>query len=360
VDLPAFHQHATEQGRATATRSHDEYGAEPVRPVEIETGERSQHGCEDGRCALSEHRVPNSHAYRTVASDPHRPCDVSLHTAGRVQHVVHRPCLLEKTLVDFDPETYWEERLSADFTLGGVGYRGLGVGFNRWAYRVRRHIILRRLRSLDLPSDARVLDVGAGTGFMIETWRETSVGEIFGCDITQVAVDRLRSRFPGVTFSRIDVASETLSLPDRFDAVSANDVLFHIVEDTAYQRAINNIAGSLKPGGYFVFTDFFRHGDTERGRHWVARDTSDIVSTLETAGLEVIDRQPLFVLMNGPAESGALRGWWWVLTRFLKIAPWAGGTVGAILYGPELALCSVIDNGPSTQMMVCRRVDQAA
>ena len=241
-----------------------------------------------------------------------------------------------------------------------MGFRGLGRGFNRWAYRVRRHIILRRLRSLGLPSDARVFDVGSGTGFMIETWREAGVAAIDGCDITDVAVERLRGQFPGSTFSRIDIGTETLSHEARFEAVSANDVLFHIVEDAAYQRAIDNVVASLKPGGYFVFTDFFRRGDTVRGRHWVGRSIADITSTLETAGLEVLDRRPLFALMNGPAESGALRGWWWVLSRFLKVAPWAGAAVGAVLYGPELALCSIIKDGPSTELMVCRRTDRPA
>ena len=44
----------------------------------------------------------------------------------------------------FDPRGYWEQRLSEHYTLGGVGYLGLGEGFNDWMYRVRRHVFLKR------------------------------------------------------------------------------------------------------------------------------------------------------------------------------------------------------------------------
>lgn len=32
--------------------------------------------------------------------------------------------------------TFWESRLSADWTDAGVGYRHLGSAFNAWTYRV--------------------------------------------------------------------------------------------------------------------------------------------------------------------------------------------------------------------------------
>jgi len=261
-------------------------------------------------------------------------------------------------LSEFDAATYWEERLGADYSLGGVGYRGLGEPYNRWAYRVRRHVILRRLRALALPSGAQVLDVGSGTGFMIETWREAGADTIDGCDITDIAVDRLRRRFPRSSFTKLDIGLEPLPEADRYDAVSANDVMFHIVDDAAYARAVANVVAALKPGGYFVFTDFFRRDATLRGRHWVGRSLHDTVAVMESAGLDVVDRRPVFVLMNGPAETlGVLRGWWWVLSRALKVAPWAGGVVGALLYWPEVALCSAVRAGPTTELMVCRRPD---
>ena len=94
---------------------------------------------------------------------------------------------------DFNPQTYWSEWLDRSFSIGGVGWLGLGESFNRWAYRVRRRIFLRTARGVvaDMPT-ARVLDVGTGTGFYIDRWHELGAGEVAGADLTEVAVQRLR------------------------------------------------------------------------------------------------------------------------------------------------------------------------
>lgn len=35
------------------------------------------------------------------------------------------------TKAQYKPEEYWEERLNKRFSLGGVGYLGLSLGYNR-------------------------------------------------------------------------------------------------------------------------------------------------------------------------------------------------------------------------------------
>ena len=50
-----------------------------------------------------------------------------------------------------------------------------------------------------------------------------------------------------------------------FDAVSAFDVLFHIVDDAAYGRAFQNIASLLKPGGWFLWSDNFLKANPRSG-----------------------------------------------------------------------------------------------
>ena len=87
---------------------------------------------------------------------------------------------------------FWEGRLDEDWTETGVGYRALGRRFNTWMYRVRREVFLREVGSLDLDwPRTRVLDVGSGTGFYVQAWRDLGAGSVTGCDLTQAAVDRL-------------------------------------------------------------------------------------------------------------------------------------------------------------------------
>ena len=103
--------------------------------------------------------------------------------------------------------SYWEGRLSDAYSLDGVGWRGLGEPFNRWMYRVRRRLFLRRMRPLVKGRAPDVLDVGSGTGFYVERWLELGAGSVTGSDITSTAVERLSARFPGQEFRRLDVSA---------------------------------------------------------------------------------------------------------------------------------------------------------
>ena len=96
---------------------------------------------------------------------------------------------------------FWENRLAEDWTETGVGYRALGAAFNTWMYRVRRAVFLREMAAapIDLPT-AEVFDIGSGTGFYVDLWRELGVAGVTGSDITTAAVNNLRGRFPDSDF----------------------------------------------------------------------------------------------------------------------------------------------------------------
>jgi SAM-dependent methyltransferase len=146
----------------------------------------------------------------------------------------------------FDPAAYWERRLEP-FDLGVVGYSGLGLPYNRWLYRVRSFVFRRAVREIGLPRAARVLDVGSGTGFYLAEWQRAGVRELTGSDLTSIAVNALGERYPRVPLVRWDVADEPPFPPASLDAISAFDVLFHIVDDGRYRAALANLAsGSIR------------------------------------------------------------------------------------------------------------------
>lgn len=113
----------------------------------------------------------------------------------------------------FDPSAYRERRLQP-FDLSVVGHSGLGLRYNRWLYRVRAAVFRRLLRTISLPPDARVLDVGSGTGFYIAEWERAGFTDIVGSDLTAIAVERLARRFPGANSSAgTPLSSHSSSLP---------------------------------------------------------------------------------------------------------------------------------------------------
>src|ERR1043166_8271428 len=104
-----------------------------------------------------------------------------------------------------------------------------------------------------------VLDVGSGTGFYVDRWLRLGA-RVTGLDLTEIAVAELSRAFPAARFLRADIGASLDGVPlapGWFDAVSAFDVLFHIVDDAQYARAFENIPSLLRPGGWFLGPENF-------------------------------------------------------------------------------------------------------
>jgi 2-polyprenyl-3-methyl-5-hydroxy-6-metoxy-1,4-benzoquinol methylase len=260
---------------------------------------------------------------------------------------------------DFNPEDYWEGRLSANYSLGSVGWAGLGDAFNRWMYTVRRYVfrsaVLSATDSVSL-SRSRVLDVGSGTGFYLDCWRGLGVKDLVGSDLTRTAVARLRLRLPDISIHQLDISSEELKPPEEpFDLVSVMDVLFHIVDDERYERAIRNLASMVKPGGLVILTENFV-GRRRTAKHQVMRTRREIEQQIRAAGITPVLERPAFVLMNSPVEAEARRmqAWWGLLTSAVEKHEVVGWVMGATLLPIELALVRAMKRGPSTKIWIGR------
>ncbi len=263
--------------------------------------------------------------------------------------------------IDFDARAYWEARLGADWSLTGVGLRRLGRRFNVWAYRVRREIFLEIVaaRVPDL-SHARVLDVGSGTGFYIDRWREAGVASVAALDLTEAAAGRLRERYPTITVVRADIGAPLepalLEARGSFDIVSAMDVLFHIVDDDAFALALRNTRELLRPGGTFIWSDAFSHHLDTRVEHRASRTLSEVERLLDAAGFDIVVRTPMFVLMNEPVDvrrRSTLRAWQAMMGPASLAEP-LGGFMGWLLYPLESRLVRRRRESPTTEIMVCR------
>lgn len=261
--------------------------------------------------------------------------------------------------VAFDPEEYWEGMHRENRGFAAVGFAGLGVGFNKWMYRVRSVVVRRALRRAALSVEgASVLDIGAGSGFYVRTWLKLGADPVTGIDLSEAAVEALRREFPTAEFVRDDIANPSQATrSNRYDLVSAFDVLFHIVDDERFVRAIDNIAELTEPGGHLLLSDNFLHGPTIRGRHQVSRSLQEIDDALSAAGFETVARLPMFFLMNTPIDSRSrfLRSTWWVVSSICYRSHRAGAVLGGLLFPLELVLTAVAADGPSTELAICRR-----
>jgi SAM-dependent methyltransferase len=259
----------------------------------------------------------------------------------------------------FDPGEYWQTRLAANYNLQGVGYAGLGKAYNAWLYRLRRAVFLQTVRrlGLDLPA-LSVMDIGSGTGFYIACWLELGVRDLSGVDIAPTAVERLSQAYPQLKFAQADVTRGLGPFQGRrYDLISAFDILFHIVEDAAYEQALGQIAAALQPGGRLIFSENFLHGPRNVGEHQVSRRLDEIAAMLQAAGLEILARRPMFYWMNAPFDSNSLvlKLYRKTLVRLVSHSEAAGTVLGALLYPLERLALSLAQEGPSTEIMVCRK-----
>lgn len=258
---------------------------------------------------------------------------------------------------DFDAASYWEELHEHHPGLPAVGFQGLGEPFNAWMYRARAA----HWRAVVGPyahanATAHVLDIGSGTGFYLHRWRDVGVDHVTLSDLSKLAVCHLHRRFPLTPVIHVDIGGPTHKLPEqRYDAISACDVLFHIVDDGRYAQAFRNIATLLEPGGLFVFTENFPTS-TRRGIEQVSRSRALIEDQLVGAGFQILERRSIFFFLNYPIDSvGARETAFRVMAALIRRNQWLGHLFGACLYPVDRALQRLALHGPSTDLMVCAK-----
>lgn len=179
-----------------------------------------------------------------------------------------------------------------------------------------------------------------------------------GSDLSRTAVKGLLERFPDSEIVQLDIGAPLDGrLTASFDAVSAFDVLFHIVDDGAYLRAFRNASDLLRPGGVFIFSEYLMDGPTRRAEAWVKRSRGEIEAAVRAAGLVPFARHPMFFVMNPPTDPAPTlhRRAWRSMAQAIRRRPWLGGLAGACLYPVEVVLGATRSKGPSTQIVICRK-----
>jgi len=265
------------------------------------------------------------------------------------------------TTNNFNPDDFWQKRLTKVEGLEGVGYARLGKPFNIWGYKVRKQAFYNLLNPFDFKfNDADVLDIGSGTGFYIAIWNALKAKKVTGLDITEVSVENLKTKFPEHEFIQLDIGDEIGKLKTTLgnkDFISAMDVLFHIVDDQRFDRAVHNIASLLKPGGYFIYSDNFLTGETIRTKHQVSRSKEYLFDLFEKAGFELIAHKPFMILSNYPIDSKnkLLHAFWYLLENSTAIIKPLGHLYGALLFPIEKMLLKQVKDSPSSEIVLLRK-----
>ena len=118
-----------------------------------------------------------------------------------------------------------------------------------WWYRARRQVLSALIRRrVQLPADARILEIGCGTGHNFQMLSE--FGHVDGLELDDearaLAEQRLGRRVLDSPLPQLAGVPEA-----HYDLIAALDVIEHIDDDNS---AVAAIASRLKPGGKFIAT----------------------------------------------------------------------------------------------------------
>lgn len=157
------------------------------------------------------------------------------------------------------------------------------------------------ISSLSLAPDARVADVGAGTGyFSVRLARAVPQGRVWAVDVEPTMVrwvlDRAR-REEIANLTAVLAAPDDALLPDAVDVALVVDTYHHIGARTAY---FARLRGSLRPQGRVAIVDF--RMDSPEGPPVAMRLAPEVVrAEMEAAGytlagsLDTLPRQYVLI-----------------------------------------------------------------
>jgi len=208
---------------------------------------------------------------------------------------------------------YWEKRLAGSGGLSGVGYYGLGKRYNHWIYAARRHRFHAEIEKLSLPVSTSCLDVGAGTGFYLTELSKLGFKNLTGSDFTDTACAGLKEKFANCNILQLDITKPGTLPPKTFDLVTCMDMLFHIVDNEGYEKAVSNLSSLLKSNGILIITENFTPASRDRG-HICDRNREYIAGIFSSSGLKLVAVSPLFIFLNSPVQSA--KKWHWRISNF--------------------------------------------
>jgi SAM-dependent methyltransferase len=238
------------------------------------------------------------------------------------------------TDISYDYRAYWR-RLHRDIPgkLGAVGYPGLGNGFNEVGYRVRLRAAERILREHRGAPIGHVLEAAVGVGAYARLWNRLGVRSWTGVDISDTAVEALRTRYPSSRFLAADIsgaqfAAAEIGPPGGFDLVTAIDVLYHLVDGATFESALRNLAQRVRPGGGLLISDVFCPVERQIAAHVVRRPLSRYLDTLAPVGFRLAGRRAVFAVLGDPVvppeplpRHRAMWNIWRVAQKAVRTAP---------------------------------------
>lgn len=178
----------------------------------------------------------------------------------KIARGIYRTYIAPEKYRPYSPDNWWD-----DYFYTGELNDSATIDWDKPAYSTIYHystieiMMLRHFfhHGVDV-TGADVLDIGSGAGHWLEFYRKLKAGTVTGMDISEKSARYLSEKYAGddsVTILHGHVAE----LPENsgYDVVNAIGVMFHIVDDDEWHRAVQKLWASVRPGGVMVIGGHF-------------------------------------------------------------------------------------------------------
>lgn len=201
--------------------------------------------------------------------------------------------------------TEFSDRMTISPTFSRLGAK--------YHYNIVENSIIEFFYDLDLSEDLSVLDIGAGAGHWIDFYRETfNATYCMGIDISEPLVLKLSEKYldqENVEILVNDISTDDFNLSRKFQIINAVGVLFHIVNDSKWLTALENLKGCLEDNGLIIVggqfgltTDDVQFCKVDKFKSWKERkDAWDKFSNTDTE--EVLVNKRVRSLMDWQQAS---------------------------------------------------------
>lgn len=170
----------------------------------------------------------------------------------------------DKTAKNLTQE-YWDNLLDENFSLKGVGWPNWPESYNLIMYKKYMKGFEKVFQSLSSsynfhlnhPS-VNVLEIGPGTGFYTNYFKQAGIKKYTGCDISETSILNLKKKYPEYEFLRKDISITDDFIEkykNSFDLICVIDVMLHITDNDKFKNAVKNLCDLAKPDCYFIIGD---------------------------------------------------------------------------------------------------------
>ena len=117
---------------------------------------------------------------------------------------------------------------------------------------------------LPMEKDKSILDLGCGTGLELEElFQMNPYAKVTGIDLTEAMLETLKAKFPDKDITTVCGSYFDVNFGEEvFDAAVSVESLHHFTKEQKLPL-YKKLNKALKPGGYFILTDYFAESEEE-------------------------------------------------------------------------------------------------